>query len=312
MPFYPKETPYRRTKKTKPPPRKVVKRYAPSKKAKISKAVKKELTSIKKSLASDQAIHTYRRRDTTSVGCNVNEVANSTFYGYDTTTVESETANLRYYDPGTNALVTNNVGTNTYNQLIHFKSCHDKVTVRNNYQVPAQVTLYVATPRSDTSISPTSFYSNGIADQVVGSGAVTSPLLYLSDMKDVTSNWFMKVKGKKLLQPGQQMVASHEFGSFDYNPSQVDTHNLSYQKKYKGHVWVIRIEGCIAHDTSAAEYTTTAAQVDVVTDRKRVITYDAGSSLEDFSYANNASSSFTNAGVLSNKPVSDNQSFSVA
>lgn len=274
--------------------------------------IKKQIKEIKRSLKSDQAVHTNRLRYASTVGCNVDQVNNAVVMKFRTSEIETAIAQLRYYNPATNALVTNDVSGNTYNQQIHFKSVHQSMTIRNNYQVPCKVKVWLCVPKADTSISPDSFYSSGVTDQTIGTIAVTSPLLFPTDIDDVKNNWSFKVKRTLLLQPGAQTTVSHSCKPFDYDPSNVDSHNLSFQKKYGNHCWMIRVEGVIGHDTTLGQYTTLQGSIDYVCDRKHVITYDAGANLTDFSESRLEDSAFTNGGVVSNKPVSDNQSYSVA
>lgn len=292
--------------------RKTNRRKKPMAKAKVDKAQNQRINAIYKSLKSDQATHTHRRRDVLQVGCNVNQVSNSLTDSTATGTLEAAMANLRYYNPSAPAtLVTADASTGTYTRQVHFKSIFEKLTIRNNYQIPAMVTIWSCVPKADTNTSPSAFYSAAVTDQTI-SMAVTSPLLYPTDMKIVRDNWTLKRVYSGKVEPGQQRVVKHYSKSFDYDPSNVDSHALAYQKKYGAHIFYIRVEGCIAHDSIASEYTTSQAGIDTFLDRKFVMTYDAGVNLDDFSEDNNAGTTFTNAGVVSNKPVSDNQSYSQA
>lgn len=269
---------------------------------------------LSRSLKSDQATHTLRSNEVDSVGASARQCNNNTFFQWDVTNVEASMAALRYYDPSLpGTLVTANAATGTYTRQVHFSQLYESVCVRNNYQVPAYVTLYLCTSKVDTDNSPTAFYSSGLADQYSGTSPGTSSvLIHMSDIKQVTDNWTLKRMKHKLLEPGQQFSCFSAFRAFDYDPSNVDSHNLAYQKKYRGHCWVVRVEGAIAHDTVAAQYLKQQAQVDIYSQRTVKITYDAGVNLTDISVLDNQTSAFSNSGVVSNKPVSDNQAFSIA
>lgn len=275
-----------------------------------TKKLTNRVNRLAKSLKSDQAIHTHRRRNVLAAGCNAGEVNNVGVQSLNTTTLEDAMAFLRYYNPAVpGTLTTADANTGTYNRQIHFASIATKFTVRNNYKVPCHISIYSCTPKHDTNIAPMSFYGSGATDQ--GGVATTSPLLFPSDIQLVKENWSMKRVKNTLLQPGAQTSASHYLKGIDYNPSVVDTHTLQFQKKYGGHQWVVRIEGVIGHDTVAADYLTMQSQVDTIVDFKFVITYDAGVNLNDFSVDDNSSASFTNSGVVSNKPASSNQAYSL-
>jgi hypothetical protein len=313
MPYKKSRKSARRRTTFKKSKRKTYKRRAYKPKAKVDKKQSKQINAIWKALKSDQALHTHRRRDFLQIGSSVNQVVNTGIESINTSNLEAAMAFLRYYDPSVpGTLITADAATGTYTRQIHFKSVSQKLTCRNNYQVPCWVTVYGCTPKNDTNITAPSFYSSGVTDQTIGPLAVTSPLLWPTDIKMVTDNWNMKRMKHKFLQPGAQFSVSHYGKSFDYDPSNVDTHNLQFQKKYQAFQYVIRVEGVYGHDTAAAEATTLQAQIEAFVDSKFVMTYDAGVNLVDYSADNNASSSFTNGGVSSNKPVSDNQAYSVA
>lgn len=302
---------YKKTyKKTAKKGRRSYKRTA---KNAVDKRQDKRITALYKSLKSDQATHVNRLRYASLVTTNVDQVSNTVVMKMRTSELETAMANLRYYNPAVpGTLTTADASTGTYNRQIHFQNVYQSITFRNNYQVPCKLRVWLCVPKADTSISPDSFYSSGVTDQTVGPIAVTSPLLYPTDIDDVVNNWQFIQKKNMLLQPGSQTTVIHSCKPFDYDPSNVDHHNLTFQKKYGNHCWMVRVEGCIAHDTTLGQYTTTQAGVDYFCDRKYTITYDAGVNLKDFSEQRLESSSFTNGGVVSNKPVSDNQSYSVA
>lgn len=228
------------------------------------------------------------------------------------TELENAMQYLRYYDPSTpSSLVTANAATGTYTRQIHFESFYSKLRLRNNYQIPCKVTVYSCVPKTDTSTDPTSFFSAGVTDQTVSGVTTSSPLISLWDMDMVKDNWSCVKTTSMELRPGREMVCAYAGKAFDYDPSNADTHSLSYQKKYRAHVWVVQVEGIIGHDNTALEYATLLAGVDYVCDRKFVMTYDAGANLNDFSADDNSSLSFTNGPVVS-QVVVDNQNYSIS
>lgn len=288
-------------------PAKVIKPRA-TKKA----SVKSEIKNIKKQLKSDQATHTHKRREASIISVGVNQSTHTALAVTRTTELESAMANLRYYDPSVpGTLTTADASTGTYSRQIHFEGFHKKLTLRNNYQIPVKVRVYSLVPKGDTNIVPTTFYSDGITDQCI-SGSTTSPQLYFFDINMVKDNWKSVKTTTSELQPGQELVCTYNAKSFDYDPSNADTHNLSYQSKYRAHSWVVRLEGVLSHDTVQSEHTTNQGALDYINDTVFKMTYDAGTNLDDISFNNLADTAFTNSGVLSNKPVADNQTYSLA
>lgn len=281
--------------------------------AKRKTNLRKEITAIKRTLRSDQARHTYRRRDTSAIKLSSVGTCVRTAFAY-TRITELETAmtNLRYYDPSApTTLATASGASGTYTRQIHFESIYSRLRVRNNYQIPCKVTVYSCVPKTDTSTDPTSFFSAGITDQTVSGLTAASPLINLFDIDMVKDNWSCAKATSMELLPGREMVCSWAGKAFDYDPSNADTHSLSYQKKYRAHTWVVQVHGIIGHDNTALEYATLLAGVDLLCDRKFVITYDAGVNLNDFSADDNSSLSFTNGPVVS-QVVVDNQNYSIA
>lgn len=278
------------------------------------KSIKKQLNEIKRTLNSDNAKHTRKVRLTSAVGCVQNQTDLTGFATTRTTELEGWMASLRYYNPSApGTLVTADASTGTYTRQVHFKNVYKRMTAVNNYQVPVYVKIYSMVPKVDTSISPTQFFSDGITDQVISGGAVTNPLLELTDIDMVNENWRIVKLVKRLLKPGQSVSCYHSSGSFDYDPSNVDTHSMTYQKKYKAHLFVIRTDGFLGHDTSiATEQTTLMGRVDLICDEKIEILYDAGVNLDDLYIDNQADNTFTNSGVCSSYPVADNVPYSVS
>lgn len=277
------------------------------------KSVRRQLRDIRRSLKSDQARHTRRTRATTTLRISANQAGYSQHDPCGITDIEAACAALRYYDPSApSSLVTAAGATGTYTRQIHFESVYSKLEVRNNYLVPVKLKVYCFVPKHDTNIPPSTYFSDGITDQEAsGTGASSSPLLYPTDFDMVNDNWKSVKTTSMVLEPGRTKVCAYMRKAFDYDPSNADTHSLEYQAKYMAQVWYVRVEGIIGHDTTLGEYTTLPGGVDLLSDRKWVITYDAGVNLNDISYSNGASATFTNAGLVSILGPSDNIGYSV-
>lgn len=286
---------------------------APSRRQKVRKgqyqALKKKVGELSKFMEQEQAIHIHRQRNTSRVTSSVNSITFAAYAeGGSIAHLEAAMASLRYFDPGTNALVTAAPTTGTYHRDI-IASVTNKILIRNNYQVPCKLRLYACRPKDDTSISATTAFSNGLTDQ--GNPSATSPLVFLTDSSQFNELWKIDQSKMVVLQPGQECIHSYHIKEFDYDFALGDSHSLSYQSKYNGFNYVIRLEGILGHDTAIDEQGTLQAAVDVQIDSTYKFRYDAGKDLEDYSVTDN-SDTFTNAGVVSNKPVSDNQQYSVA
>lgn len=275
----------------------------------------KQIKDLQKSVKSDQAYHTYKSATATKITTSVGECEHESILVNTATNMETWMANLRYYDPAVpGTLTTANASTGTYSRVIHFKNINCRLNVRNNYQVPCKLRVYLVKPKSDTNISPITYYANGIGDQVINAGADRqTSLIYLNDIDVFKEQWSAKVLKDVQLEPGASVVVSHNTGSYDYDPSLVDSHTDAYQTKYKFFGYIIRIEGVMGHDTSVVDQIGLLnCGVDYEYFIKAEIIYDAGVNLNDIYISDTRDTSFTNSGVCSNKPIADNQPYSVS
>lgn len=277
--------------------------------------LKKQVKEIKKSLKADQAYHTYKHLIATDLDCAVGKCNHTQTGTITTSLLETAMANLRYYNPSVpGTLTTADASTGTYSRLVHIKNISQSLTVRNNYITPCKYRIYRVDVKSDTNIAPLSYYQNGVSDQVLPASTwdETTSGIYLTDIDTFNQQWSTKVLKSGVLEAGKEITARFSTGSFDYDPSLVDSHNLAYQKKYKASAFMIRIEGVLGHDTVADQQTTLSCSVDFYLQQKIEFIYDAGTNLNDIYIDNDMGTTFTNSGVISNRPVVDNQAYSAS
>lgn len=252
----------------------------------------------------------YKNRQVDACIASANQSCHSEKAGVNQSLIETVLGQLRYYDPSTpGTYITADYSTGTQSKEIML-SAYSKCLVRNNYQVPAHITVYVCTPKTDTSIAPITAMTNGFTDIGVSS-ANTNLQAYITESPQFQDLWKVASSTKKTIQPGQTCSVSHSVKKMKYDPSLNDSHPQSYQKKSGAHVYVIRVEGEVAHDTTADQQGFSGVGVDIVVDTKFTVHYDGGAAINYMVLATDASA-FTNGAVLSNKPVSDNQGYSLA
>jgi len=229
----------------------------------------------------------------------------------DTAKLESAIATLQYYDPSTPATLLEAAGaTGTFQKEFYFKRSYSRLTLRNNYQVPVNLKVYICTPKDDTNLTCQVAFTQGLAD--MGNPTNTSPLVHLTDSIQFNDLYTIVKSKSELLEPGEGMVCNHAGKPFQYDPSFVDSHALSFQKKYMSVQYVIRVEGVIGHDSvDTGDHNILGAGVDWIADRTYEIRYAAGADLHNITIADGADT-FANVGLISNKPLADNQSFSLA
>lgn len=257
-----------------------------------TKSLKAKVQKLEHKVNADLAKHTFKKSISFTKDCSYSVAATSSTHGYWMGELEGALASLRYYDPGTNALVTNSGVSGSFSNTIYIASVWTKCIMRNNYKVPVDITCYVVVPKKDTSINPETAYQQGLLDQKGPSN--TSTLMYPTDSEQFNDLYTIKKKVHKILEPGKQCSISYSVGGFYYDPADYDAHALNYQKKYGSHLYLFRLQGVMSHDSVVTnEIGLCQSQVDCAVERKTVIQYDAGKKLNDFTLDDNYDA-FTN------------------
>jgi len=276
------------------------------------KSLKKQVKNIQQSLKSERGILIWRAKDCAALNSTISNVAYAEYSINNLSNMETCLANLRYYNPSDPAtLVTASAATGSFYKSFLFKSIYALIDLTNNYQIPCTVRVYVCQVKDDTNITPNTAFENGLAD--VGNPDNTSPLCFPTDSPQFTEMWrILKTVDRKLL-PGRKMTVSHSVKNIQYDPSLSDSHTSAYQTRYKPFVFYVRICGVEGHDTTVTtEHGTLAAGVDVEVRKTFTVEYDAGADIKTIVLADASDTSFTNAGVVSSMPVSDNIGYSIA
>lgn len=279
------------------------------KKAPMSKLVA-DLSHLKKITDADTGTLIYRARTTGRVLAGVNQQSYASIVMNSTSTIETILAELRFFNPAVPGTLTQASGaTGTYSRNFYFKNGYIKFKIRNNYQVPCRCVLYACSPKEDTDLTVSTAFTDGLAD--VGNPDNASPLVFLTDSPLFYDLWKINKSCSSILQPGEEMDYNMSLGAFEYNPADVDSHSLSYQKQYKASIYFVRVEGILGHDSTADEQGCLAGGIDWMADRTFTVEYPAGVNIK-YIVVSNGADSFTNAALVSSKPVSDNIVYSVS
>lgn len=275
------------------------------------KQVCKEVRKLKSFAESGMGNLIYRSRITARVlNGTVNTAAYDNYVCFDISSMETALAELRFFDPAApGTLVQGSGASGAYQRNYLFEKMNVKLTVKNNYQVPCKFAIYLCEAKEDTSIAAATAFTNGLTD--VGNPSATSCLILPPDSVQLTELYKVTYKKGGLLLPGQQVSTSYSGSNIEYDPAMVDSHNLSYQSRYRGANWIVRVEGVLGHDTTADEQGSMLAGLDIQRDREYSIKYDAGVDLKYIVVAD-SSDSFSNAGVNSEQPVADNVAYSAS
>lgn len=274
------------------------------------KGIKKQVRELRRLANSDMGVHVHRFRRTDHLTTVNNEQAHKQETACASTKIENVLAELLYYDPSNPSILIKSDGsTGTYHRDYFFTKVTSRIVCRNNYQVPVRLSLFSCVPKADTSINPNTAFVNGLVD--VGDVPGNSPLAYLHDSQLFNDLWRIRASKKIVLQPGQQCVMNWTSKPFQYDPSLLDSHNFSYQPVFQAMAWQIFINGVIGHDSvDILAQATLAAGIDYMVDSIFTVKYPAGVDLRQMSI-DDGSATFTNLALVTNKPVAENQSFSL-
>jgi len=276
-------------------------------------SLKKQVKAIQKELKTNQGTLVYKEIATgRSVSTSPNQQTLTPLTQITMGSYETVLAELRFFNPAVPGTLTQGSGASgSYDRNYHFKSVYSKVALVNNYQIPVRVKLYCCMPKEDTNIIPITAFTNGLAD--VGNPSSVSPYVDVTEAPQFNKLWKIHKSVKKILMPGQVMKSSINSKDVMYNPSIFDSHSLDYQRKYKCLYWFVRISGVLAHDTVVTtEQSLAPCGLDFITQTNYTVEYDAGVDLKYIVIADTSDASFTNGGVVSSKPVSDNIGYSQA
>lgn len=274
------------------------------------KGLSNQVKELKRLAESDMGTHTHRQRIADNLVSSVNEQSNITLESVSSTRCEEVISELRYYDPASPGVLVQADGTTgSYQKEFYFKKMYSKILLRNNYQVPCNVSVYCCRPKADTNITPSSAYTNGLVD--VGNPSASNPLMHLTDSVQFKDLWRIEKSKRILLEPGQYCSLSTISKPFQYDPSLFDSHVSNFMPQFQAQVWQVHVTGIMGHDTViTTEQGVLQAGVDIQVDTTFVLKYPAGADIKYF-FVSDTSMTFSNVGVISNKPLADNQPYSV-
>lgn len=226
------------------------------------------------------------------------------------TQLESSIAKCRYYDAGSNAVVTQNQSSLTSFSKFFFKKTYVKVTLRANYQTDVNVDIYYWQVKEDTSVTSDNARTLGLTD--VGGPSSTSVSVYPTDSELLKSLYKCRFHKKVVMKAGKETVVSIDLGSFNYDRSLTDSHTSTYQVPYKAGQIMFRVYGALAHDAGGtAQYGRNDGRIDYEMEVVHVLEYEAGAKLKTVAITDNRSTFATGGGILTQCPIADLQNATV-
>lgn len=255
----------------------------PYRKRRYKKSSVKKLTSkvskLKKQVESNMS--TYIKKERFYRDCLVanDGECNYTLKSFNYTTgLDAAIDAVKYFDPSVpGTLINVDMSVPTFQQQILFEKNYAKMLVRNNYSVPARVTLYLLHNKFDTSITPTTSISNSLTD--MSNATITDSMVYPTDCHDFNDTWRIAKSKTDTLQVGGELSLSYASPSFKYDISLVDSHTSVYQKHFHACVLMVRVEGVPSHGQTSG-VSQAKAGVDVFFDMIHRVKYPGGADLK--------------------------------
>lgn len=226
--------------------------------------------------------------------------------------IESILARCKFFDPSTpGTLIEGSLAAGTFQRNVRFENITSSVTFRNNYMTTIEATVYLCQVKDDTDLAPLTAWANGLSDGT-NLTSIFDLGQYPSDYDVVKDLYKLKVAKKVILAPGESCSTFHKTGAFEYSPSTVDAHPVAYQTEYKSFDWLVVAKGCVGHDVGISSIANMPGGLDVSWTNVYKVKYDAGVNIRFTHVDNSNAASFPNGGVMSQKPIGENQAFSIS
>lgn len=286
----------RSRKRKRTPARKLYK----AKRRKKSTTLAKRIKAVEAVANQGVGTYDYRRRNGFRISVGQNGVNMTECGGYTTDNASQFMGSLEecidalpVFDVNTPSVFqTIDFTTGSFQKKVRFAMNKTMCVVQNNYKTPCKVTLMLCYPKEDTSLSPDTALSTGLADK---STTLTkdSSMVSVYDSDLFKNLWKIKTKKSAILQNGEKLVLSNVGFGFDYDPQYVDEHGFDFQSRYGCHQYMLRLEGVVSHDATATGTFNSIgmgeAAVDVVSYRWHKIKYEAGRDLHRIEVEDNLS-----------------------
>lgn len=272
---------------------------------KKQKTQKERVDELSRLVRSDKSLHTKKYQESGVITCTAKDCEYIEIVGSDLAQLEDAITGLRFFVPtAPNVPDVSSAQNMTQQAKWKIKEFHSKVTFRNNYNVGADVRVYLLTPKGDvlSAQNPIKMIEEGITDQkATASFDRYDPAYYPTEFNMFNKSWKVQKSWKSRMEPGQELTVVHREMDHTYSPAIGDIKNSYYQARNKSFVWLVRIRGVICHDQqNPTNVSYGKAGVDWVHVRKKVVEYEGGASYNDHQFNNQLPGLVTETNGLSN------------
>lgn len=239
--------------------------------------LRKQVRTLQRRVQAGLGTYVYKRMASASVSAADKAVQVGSYEASNVSKIQGAIDALPVYDPTTGVLTPTDFNSGTIQKQVEIAKTFSRVTCRNNYEKPCKVTIYLCSPKSDTSLNPVTTIDNGLSD--VGSSLSRSTIMiYPTDSSQFKDLWKIRKRTSRFLMPGRSVRLTNFCRSFMYDTSFEDSHGLQFQSRWYAHVYMIRVEGVPAHGATSGEGSSNA-KVDCLFETHYTIKYDAGADI---------------------------------
>lgn len=154
-------------------------------------------------------------------------------------------------DAGSIVLVSHDAKSKSFRQR-----CQSKLMLRNNYQHPCKVRVYLLEPKAELNVLPDNS-PNGpllntadqdwVAQTTVSAQNLQDPLLFPTDNKEFMHKWKILQTQKFDMNTGDEVTLHNDTGYFKVPFNHFEEFTEEYQARLRTRVWLIRIHGPMCH-----------------------------------------------------------------
>lgn len=205
--------------------------------------------------------------------------------------IETQLQSLRFYNKSTELFDTYDGSSTTFSKKVFFKPMQAEISLINNQRRQQHVELWLCKAKKDSNTGPATAW--GDIDDVSGESAVV-PLSYPTDSVAFRELWDIAKKYEFTIMPGATVTAKGFIPGYTYDNSAADEHPYGYQKRFKSHAWLMRLQGPIVRDASdPVEYGLAASELIVQMKQKYHLQYDGGANFDYYVYNDDVKSDGT-------------------
>lgn len=240
-------------------------------------AVSRKVRTLQRRVEADMGTLVHKQTAVTQLS-SAPKLANMlSLFGSDVAAVEIILSALPVFDSSTGNTSNIDFTSGTVQKEIEISKTWSKLTVKNNSLKPAEVDVYCVVSKSDTSISAQTAVGNGLTDVGTGLG-ITTVQTFPTDSHQFRDLYKIVKHKKAFLLPGKQVKLSYSGRPYQFDPSFVDAHGQSFQKRYNSHQYLVRTQGVIGCGTGVT-VGYADSRVDVLIERIHEVKYAAGADL---------------------------------